>query len=118
MKDELKIPNELKEDIRSSLEMDAPSSILQNVLSRVKKTQKIGYVPDLQMPFVLTLSLIAAAGYLFYTSSKNTVQSSSNMSFELDGILTSNVFWISLMAVSAVVMVDLLSQKRKGKKLL
>ena len=116
MKDELKLPDEVKEDMRSALETTAPSSILQNVLSRVKSQKKVSYVPDLQMPFVLTLSLIVAAGYLFYTSTTNTAQVSSGMSFEFGGILTSNVFWFSLMAVSAVVFMDLLNQQRKGKK--
>jgi len=115
MKDELKIPDEVKEDMRSTLETAAPSSILQNVLSRVKSKQKVGYVPDLQMPFVLTLSLIFAAGYLFYSSSLNSVQTTSNVSFKFEGILTSNVFWFSLMAVSAVVLVDLVNQQRKAK---
>jgi hypothetical protein len=41
---------------------------------------------------------------------------STDMSFEFGGLLTSNVFWFSLMAVSSVVFLDLVSQQRKVKK--
>jgi len=116
MKDELKIPDEVKEDMRSTLETAAPSSILKNVLSRVKAKQTAGYVPDIQMPFVLTLLLIAAAGYYFYTNGLTSTLGSTDMSFEFGGLLTSNVFWFSLMAVSSVVFLDLVSQQRKVKK--
>jgi hypothetical protein len=116
MKDELKLPDDVKRDMRSALETTAPVSILQNVLSRVKSKKKVNYVPDLQMPFVLTLSLIIAAGYLFYTRNLSTTKASLGMSFELEGILISNIFWFSLMAVSAVVLLDLLNQQRKEKK--
>ena len=116
MKDELKLPVEVKDDMQSILETTAPSSILQNVLSKVQSKQKIGYVPDLQMPFVLTLSLIVAVGYLFYSNSLNRVQSTSEVPFKFEGILASNVFWFSLMAVSAVVLIDLVNQQKKKKK--
>jgi hypothetical protein len=116
MKDELKISKELKYGLRSSLQKEAPSSILQNVLSRVKAKQTAGYVPDIQMPFVLTLLLIAAAGYYFYTNGLTSTLGSTDMSFEFGGLLTSNVFWFSLMAVSSVVFLDLVSQQRKVKK--
>ena len=116
MKDELKISKELKYGLRSSLQKEAPSSILQNVLSRVKAKQTVGYVPDIQMPFVLTLLLIAAAGYYFYTKGLTSTLGSTDMAFEFGGLLTSNVFWFSLMAVSIVLLIDMFNQQRKSNR--
>lgn len=116
MKEELEISKELKEDLRSNLEKDAPSLILQNVLSRVKPKQAPGYVPDLQMPFILTLAIICFAGCFFYSGSSGAKQSAMELPTQLDGLLVSNVFWWSLMAVSVVLFFDLINQKRQAKK--
>ena len=116
MKEELKISKELKEGLRSNLEKDAPSLILQNVLSRVKPKQAPGYVPDLQMPFILTLGLICFVGYFFYSGSSGAEQSTMELISKLNGLLVSNVFWWSLMAVSSVLLVDIFNQGRKIKR--
>ena len=113
MKNDLKIPELLKSDLRKELKHEAPEGLLEGVLQKVNSNKASAvYVPDNQIPFFVTLFAVGGLLYFLLSGSSEQVGEAKSLTFSFQ---FSTAFWLSVMAVCLVLFVDVLINKKKGK---